>query len=513
MAGWIHTYLFAFVTITSLYISMWFQHNLLAIEILTTATALPLVTLGAVAPLAAARSFWGWSLTRGEQVEIPRPEHRVEDLFFFSIITACSIAAANLFAPPGTNPMEAIIGTVVCSAFSLMLIVPVAAITFRSSSWWQRGLGYLCFTLAIVGISCLIIWLLVPYPSSLLIEVLFWVPLFALSWIVGNVALVASGFRLTRYAPRTEVVRAEVANPLDVLDDDISTPSTEEKLARRQARWVTTGVAVVTMLLVIGTFFRDQGRVALYREFANPADYFGAAVAKIDMDNDQIAGVVMSPAATDKDIQQVAKRAPQIKKLSLASTKFADESIDLLKAFSKLEQLDLSGTSITNTGLSKLPAIRTLSLADTKVSFLEAMRFARSKRLGTLDLSGIGMTDDDIKAASDIAMMMTALKLARNPISDEGVAALLTHEVQAMELDLSDTQVDGSCLVGPFCPQKVNLDGTQVTDAVLGKLLKMPVWKCQSVSLRRTQVTAAVLPALDRRTVRLGHGKSLKPTC
>lgn len=506
IAGWMRTYLFVLAVIASISWSLSF-HLGFQLEAVSMATTLPLVALGAVAPLAGARSFWGWSLTRSAEIEVPRAEHRVEDLFFFSIVTACAVSLNSLFASPGSNPLTAVAGTLMISGYSLLLVVPVTAITFRTKTWWQRGFGYLGFTLAAWGICCLVIWLFIAYPSNLLIQVSQWVPLFVLTWIAGNAALIASGFRLTRYEPRAEVARCTSANPLDLSDEDMSALSTDGRRARRQARWLTASVAAITMMFVAGTFYRDQGRLARYRHLAKPAEYFDAAVANFDYDNDEIVGVVMSPWATNEDIQRVTKLAPHIKRLSLAGTKFSNESVPLLNTFTKLEQLDLSGTSITNDGLSQLPALRMLSLADTQVQFLAAMRFAQGKNLGTLDLSGTGITDEDLEAATNIATGMTALKLARNPITDQGVTVLLARRVRVFDLDLSDTQVDGSCLTGQACPEKVNLDGTQVTDAVLGKLLRLPVWNCQSISLRRTQITAAILPALDRRSVRLGRGQ------
>ncbi len=45
-----------------------------------------------------------------------------------------------------------------------------------------------------------------------------------------------------------------------------------------------------------------------------------------------------------------------------------------------------------------------------------------------------------------------------------------------------------------------------MTDAVLRKLLANPNWPCQELALRRTKITAAVLPALNGLGIALGQG-------
>jgi len=507
LAGWMQTYLFVMAVVASIYINLSLRVDAFPSDIWSMLTTLPLIALGAMAPLAGARSFWGWSLTRRSKIEIARVEHRVEDLFFFSIAVACAVTIANLFALPGSNPQHAIIGTMMLSVYSFLLVLPVTAITFRTNTWWQRYLVYLGVTCVALSTFLLGIWLVVSYPSHLMTEVLYTVPLFALTWIVGNEAVLASGFRLTHYAPRAKAVQHDAADPFDTSDEQVTAALSDEWLARRQARGVTTAVAAITIAMVAISFYSDQRRTAKFRQLARPAEYFQAAVESIDLEVDEIAGVKMASYATDKDLQQVARLKPNIKRLSLVGYQLSAGSIKLLRSFPKLEQLDLSGSLITNEGLSELPELRSLSLARTRVSFADAMRIAQQMGLESLDVSDTGITDEELEAAADIKHRLDTLLLAQNPISDKGVAKLLTNIDGIRRLDLSYTQVDGSCLDSCSFVREVNLDGTQVNDVTLGKLLKNPSLNYKVFSLRRTQVTAAILPALDGRSVRLGHGQ------
>ncbi len=473
---------------------------------------IPWIGVNIVAPLVGARSFWGWSLRRDGEVEIPRSEHRLEDFFVFSIVAASTLVVAQMFMPKPAPQMIELIIAGMGLGYSLLFILPAVAVGFRSKTWLQRILGAGLLSLATV-LGFIVFFTLVGEPLWVYIEELVSVvAAVTVTWLVGIHAILKSGYRLTRYAAAPIAPKSDTLsiNPLDVNEEDEPQLSREEQAARREARWLTGLVAGVAMTFVFGTFAYDQWQIAYLRKLEDPAKYFGAAVSRIDLNHNSINGVVMSPSATVEDIQRVASVAPSIKYLSLAGTKTDDETLKALKLFPALQRLDLSGTSITDKGLEQLPQLKVLSLADTKVTWASAIAWSMAKVTEELDLSGIGVTDRDIIATQDRASYPLNLTLARNPITDEGVTAILSSERYFNKMDLSDTEVVGDSLANHFCPRSVVLDGTKVTDTAIRNMLAHPSCQCGKLSLRRTQVTAAVLPALASRpmamSLRLGHG-------
>jgi hypothetical protein len=57
---------------------------------------LPLLMLGACAPLIMMRALRGWSLTTCDKVEIPKTTSNVEDLFLLSLVVASCFAFGRL---------------------------------------------------------------------------------------------------------------------------------------------------------------------------------------------------------------------------------------------------------------------------------------------------------------------------------------------------------------------------------------------------------------------------------
>ncbi len=150
--------------------------------------------------------------------------------------------------------------------------------------------------------------------------------------------------------------------------------------------------------------------------------------------------------------------------------------------------------------------IQELLLADTKVSFAEVEKYMKSRSwMNRLDLSGLNITDEQL-GSSSLKLRVHNLNLSRNPITDQGVTAALGLFQNVSKLDLSDTKVTGESLDSAYCPTTVKLDGTEVTDAVIRKLVSLPSWTAQMLSLRRTKITPAILPTLKGHGIALGEG-------
>ncbi len=422
------------------------------------------------------------------------------------MVTACAITLAQiaLGRTPGRGAEFSMMLVFFCS--SCLFVVPVALATFRCSRWSRR----LCFLrahhrhrlywLGVVARASNATWqqykvAVAPAPWLILV------------WLLGIFATLRGGYRLTRYAARqsndstlVRLVRSSRANPRT------HPPCHLHPQCVGFSEFRPPGSYWSALGFVVGRAVQDQLELAMYRQLEQPADFFDAAVERVDVFDGRIMGVVMSATATEEDVRRVARRAPQIERLSLAGTRLGDDSLNVLKQFPALSSLDLSRTAITDRGLLRLKQVYEISLADTQVTLPAALQYCQSMSTQMLDLSGTGITDEMLgRSAGPVRLI--SLKLARNPISDAGVKTMFDNQLLPMWLDLSDTGVSGECLLRSTGPQVVILDGTPITDAVLGKLLASPTFPCTDISLRRTSITAAMLPALSGHSIALGHGR------
>ncbi len=196
----------------------------------------------------------------------------------------------------------------------------------------------------------------------------------------------------------------------------------------------------------------------------------------------------------------------------LAGTQTNDESLKLFSGNYKLKQLDLSRTRVTSAGLLHLPSsLERLWLAHLQIDLQSAAQYFDRARMSlrTLDLSYCQIDDAQLAACKGFAYGLTRMSLAGNPITDEGVASLLDRCDAIFHLDLSDTQSEGAVLEHANCPSRLALDGTKITDSQLSAMLAKPSWKCDYLSLKRTPITAAVLPALSGIGLSLELGQGL----
>ncbi len=505
ISGWLLTMLSVAVGLLLTVLADWGYGSAYSAKSWNNFLLIPAVTLSLCAPLVGLRSLRGWSLARGGQVEIPRPAHRVEDLFLFCMVTACAITLAQiaLGRTPGRGAEFSMMLVFFCS--SCLFVVPVALATFRCSRWSRR----LCFYALITAIACIGLGVVARASNATWQQYKVAVapaPWLILVWLLGIFATLRGGYRLTRYAARQSNDSTRSAGPFEPSESSNAPSVSSSSAVRWLLRIQTAGILLVALGFVVGRAVQDQLELAMYRQLEQPADFFDAAVERVDVFDGRIMGVVMSATATEEDVRRVARRAPQIERLSLAGTRLGDDSLNVLKQFPALSSLDLSRTAITDRGLLRLKQVYEISLADTQVTLPAALQYCQSMSTQMLDLSGTGITDEMLgRSAGPVRLI--SLKLARNPISDAGVKTMFDNQLLPMWLDLSDTGVSGECLLRSTGPQVVILDGTPITDAVLGKLLASPTFPCTDISLRRTSITAAMLPALSGHSIALGHGR------
>ncbi len=313
------------------------------------------------------------------------------------------------------------------------------------------------------------------------------VPAGCLTVLCGIIALRYSGYQLTYFQSASSQVALSSDGATAKLEqkdakgqpDQPSEPwleeGDEERASRTfqldtkwQARIATAIIVIAAAAGGISIRMDKQKELNFYRQFVD-AKINGAKIQAR-----RLSGLSMSPEFQDADLDRYVQYAGDITELSLAGTKVTDAIFQKLEAFTNLEKLDLSRTSITSEGLlrwrrltnpEEFPRpITELSLADTKVDWASLASLRHS--IKHLDLSGLNITDDQFKQP----ILASSLTLARNPITDAGIDSLFSRQ-QLRHLDLTDTNIDGSSLAHNKCPEDLVLDGTQITDATLTAIL------------------------------------------
>ncbi len=500
IAGWLYSVVFASIgTIACAAVNSLKSFPDPLSEYLALCALWPLLMLGCTAPLGLMRSFRGWSLTTREDILRPRRAIRIEDLFLLSVIVASSISLARV-TQEFTNGMpegQELILLAVCFVFSFLFALPTVAITFRTRSWIGRLIGWSGLIIASIAACFILNWLMETAPGNQA-DAIATAAGIGVAWLVictGAVALLLSGVKLTRFAPATTIDPAE----------PVSANSSIDSSAKLQARVLTGTVAVVALLSAVGLSLSTYRQTEFLRRVQNyKADFRGFA-NDCTIRDEEVIGIRLAPEVTDQDLDRL--KGSSLERLSLSETQITDAGLEKLLHIHFLGQLDLSNTAITGAGLQKLSALgslASLSVAHTKVDFKQALEVARLLNIQSLDVSGTGITDQQLGSKFEFAHDI-AIKLSKNPLTDIGIANFLQQSFKLSKLDLSDLPIDGSGLLFANCPIELNLDGTQITDASLTALLNFG--QCQKLSVRRTAITAAVLPLLANKTQRLVLGE------
>ncbi|MDB5336926.1 MAG: hypothetical protein JWN70_2545, partial [Planctomycetaceae bacterium] len=133
--------------------------------------------------------------------------------------------------------------------------------------------------------------------------------------------------------------------------------------------------------------------------------------------------------------------------ISLADTGISDVGLLRLKGLTALQELDLSGSAVTDLGLEIIGTFKTLrklNLLGTHVTGAGLVHFVGSKKLVDLDLSRCPVTDSSLDPVRGL-VTLTALRLNSTAVTDVGLEALKPLVV-LKELYLADTRVTGSGL-------------------------------------------------------------------
>jgi len=181
--------------------------------------------------------------------------------------------------------------------------------------------------------------------------------------------------------------------------------------------------------------------------------------------------------------------------VSFAATQGAHVEMAVVGQLIALEELNLSGTNLTDertVHFQSLTRLRRLDLSSTKVTGASLANLKNLADLQALDLTSTAVADSDLTYLKELRQLRD-LKLSQTDITDAGLWRL--RDLSDLErLDLSDcgkniTDAGLISLGGLLQLESLNLDDTDVTDAGLPSLSGLV--RLQSLSLRNTRTTNA----------------------
>jgi internalin A len=156
---------------------------------------------------------------------------------------------------------------------------------------------------------------------------------------------------------------------------------------------------------------------------------------------------------------------------------FTDADMKVLSAFVHLQELNISGNSITDKGLDPLTGLkklRKLSLLLTKVTDAGLKKVAVHKELQDLNLNHTPVTDKGLKELAPL-QDLRGLWLGRTKITDEGMKEVASFK-HLQRLDLGRTEVTDKGLKeleGLLELQEIWLDETKVSNDGVKSLQKV----------------------------------------
>ena len=146
-------------------------------------------------------------------------------------------------------------------------------------------------------------------------------------------------------------------------------------------------------------------------------------------------------------LTELPKRDFTVYSITLADTGISDVGLLRLKGLTALQELDLSGSPITDLGLETIGSFKTLrklTLPGTHVTGAGLVHLVGDKKLVDLDLSRCPVTDTSLDPVRGL-VTLTTLRLNSTAVTDAGLEALKPL-VALKEIYLADTRVTGAGL-------------------------------------------------------------------
>lgn len=175
------------------------------------------------------------------------------------------------------------------------------------------------------------------------------------------------------------------------------------------------------------------------------------------------------------------KSLTALTELNLGGTTITDSGMESLRELIKLEDLTLNNTAISDAGLASLAnlsALRRLSLKGTRLNGAGLAHLKQLTKLEELCLEGTGVDDNSLAHLAG-AFNLKVLQLKGTAVGDAGVVRLK----------------------GLTNLQELTLDRTRITDAGLVELAALP--HLGIVSVQHTKVTEGAITEIKRRRAEL----------
>lgn len=190
----------------------------------------------------------------------------------------------------------------------------------------------------------------------------------------------------------------------------------------------------------------------------------------------------------------------RLRQINLANTQITDDGLIYIRGLKALEYLDLRQTEITDAGLVHLAALRaltTLDISEDRVSDLGMATLQHLKNLQSLYVNGTRIHDNGLAYIRDLDAMKS-LDLSNTEVTDAGLFHLAAMKAIKF-LELRQTQITDTGLVqlGKITNlETLDLGNTRITDRGLGHLKRLTLFG--KLVLIRTAVTDAGATLLQR---------------
>jgi Leucine-rich repeat (LRR) protein len=200
-------------------------------------------------------------------------------------------------------------------------------------------------------------------------------------------------------------------------------------------------------------------------------------------------------AVSDQNLVALGALGGVVRKLDVSGTGIGDDGMAAFTRLPQLEELDLTGTTITDRGLGqlKVPGLRRLILNNT---YVEGTGLAASESLEELDLLGSPVSDAGLETIARSAPGLRRLHLGETDVTSAGLAALASlGKLQHLDLAATDIGDEGLKRLSKLSSLRfLRLRETRLSDAGLAYIA--PLSSLEYLDLGRTRISNVGLPAL-----------------
>jgi internalin A len=223
------------------------------------------------------------------------------------------------------------------------------------------------------------------------------------------------------------------------------------------------------------------------------ADWVRRLGGTVQMSDGRVVSLSLAATAVTDSQLQALDGLSQLRNLDLEGTEIGDLAFRFVGKITRLEQLNLSHTSVSDAGLANFPkALRSLKLSHTSV---RGVALGGLTTLEELDLSGAPVNDESAKQLAQL-VNLRSLRLSYTDLTDAGYAGLKSLS-RLERLDLAGTDVGdkGLAEISSIASlTELNLSYGRLTDKGMDQLKSLQ--NLTRLEVARTRVTDAGIASL-----------------